>query len=140
MDRGPLIWRSKRLCDWRGVIFRWSHRQRNIEENSKQQDPFRSFGDRAWSIKKSSHQGCRNAELRNRESALWISARSLMVVTSSKSCRENIEVTSSFFGVSEIATWRVEMPHNRIAEMRNTFWLSLWSQPLVTSVEDGGRS
>jgi hypothetical protein len=55
----------------------------------------------------------RNAELRNHESALWISARSPMVVTSSKRCRENLEVDKLHFGVSGTATWRVEMPRNR---------------------------
>jgi hypothetical protein len=70
-----------------------------------------------WSIKNSSPQERRSAEKRNRESTIWISARSPLVVTWSKSCREKLEAASSFFGVSEIATWRVEMPHNRIAEM-----------------------
>jgi hypothetical protein len=32
------------------------------------------------------------------------------------------------------------LPNCRNAEMQNTFWLILWSQPLVTSTEDGGRS
>jgi hypothetical protein len=40
-----------------------------------------------------------------------------LVVTWSKSGREKLEVASSFFGGSEIVTWRVEMPHNRIVEM-----------------------
>jgi hypothetical protein len=70
-----------------------------------------------WSIKNSSPQECRSAENRNRERTIWISARSPLVVTWSKSCRENLEVASSFFKVSEIVTWRFEMPDNRIFEM-----------------------
>jgi hypothetical protein len=70
-----------------------------------------------WSIKNSSPQECRNVKKKNRESTIWISAQSPLVVTWSKSCRENLEATSSFFGVSEIATWRVEKPHNRIVKL-----------------------
>jgi hypothetical protein len=40
------------------------------------------------------------------------------------------------FGVSEIATWRVKMPHNSIVIMPKCER----SQPLITSAEDGGRS
>jgi hypothetical protein len=47
-----------------------------------------------WSIKNSSPQECRSAEMRNRETALWISARSPLVVTLSKSCREELEEKS----------------------------------------------
>jgi hypothetical protein len=36
-----------------------------------------------------------------------------MVVKSLKNCREEFEELSSFFKFSGIATWRVEMPHNR---------------------------
>jgi hypothetical protein len=64
-----------------------------------------------------------------------------MVVTSSKSCRENLEAASSIFRVSEIATWRVEMPHNRIAELpkcRNA--KHVLAQPVVTTIGHiGGR-
>jgi hypothetical protein len=49
------------------------------------------------------------------------------------------------FGASDIGTWSVKRLYHRSAEipkceMRNTFWLNLWSQPLVTSAEDEGRS
>jgi hypothetical protein len=66
-----------------------------------------------WSVETLHH---RNAEMRNCESALWISAWSPPVVTSSKSCREELEETSS---ISEFGTWRVETLHhrNRNAEM-----------------------
>jgi hypothetical protein len=42
------------------------------------------------------------------------------------------------FGVSEIATWRVEMPHHRIPEIascESALWISAWSQPVVTRRE-----
>jgi hypothetical protein len=38
------------------------------------------------------------------------------------------------FGVSEIATWRVEMPHHRIHEImicKRALWISTWSQLVV---------
>jgi hypothetical protein len=63
-----------------------------------------------WSVETLHH---RNAEMRNCESALWISAWSPPVVTSSKSCREELEETSS---ISEFGTWRVETTLHRIPE------------------------
>jgi hypothetical protein len=57
--------------------------------------------------------------------------------------REGVSSDKLHFGVSGIATWRVEMPHLHIHEMRNresTLCISAWSQPLGTSMEDGGRS
>jgi hypothetical protein len=63
-----------------------------------------------WSVETLHH---RNSEVQNCESSLWISACSPPMVTSSKSCREEIKQISSLFGVSGIATWRVEMPRNR---------------------------
>jgi hypothetical protein len=66
-----------------------------------------------WSVKTLHH---RNDEMRNCESALWISAWSPPVVTSSKSCREEIEETSS---ISDFGTWRVEMTLHRIPETQN---------------------
>jgi hypothetical protein len=63
-----------------------------------------------WSVETLHH---RNSKVRNCERTLWISACSSPVVTSSKSCREELEEISSFFGVSGIVTWRVEMPRNR---------------------------
>jgi hypothetical protein len=77
-----------------------------------------------WSVETLHH---RNVEMRNCESTLWISAWSLPVVTSSKSCREELEETSS---ISEFGTWRVETTLHKIPEMRNAkcvFRIGPWS-------------
>jgi hypothetical protein len=77
-----------------------------------------------WSVETLHH---RNVEMRNCESALWISAWSPPVVTSSKSCREELEETSS---ISEFGTWRVETTLHRIPETRNAkcvFRIGPWS-------------
>jgi hypothetical protein len=69
----------------------------------------------------------------------WHSLWSSPVVTR----REGVNLEKLHFEVSGIATWRVEMPHLQIHEIRNresTLWISVWSQPLGTSMEDGGRS
>ena len=66
--------------------------------------------------------------------SLWLS---LMVMR-----REGVSSDKLHFGVSGIATWRVDMPHLQIHEMRNrksALCISVWSQPLGTSMEDGGR-
>jgi hypothetical protein len=53
-------------------------------------------------------------EMRNRESALCIRLWSQPLVTR----REGVSPDKLHFGVSEIATWKVEMPHLQIHETR----------------------
>jgi hypothetical protein len=90
-----------------------------------------------WSIKNSSPQEHQSAKKRNHERNIWIRTRSPLVVTWLKSCREKIEATSS---ISEITTWRFEMPHNRISELpkcRNE--KHILAQPVVTAIGHIGR-
>ena len=57
-----------------------------------------------------------------------------------ESWRADLEKPGS---ISEFVTWRVKRTHHRIPEMwkcEMCFWISLWSQPMVTFVEYGGRS
>jgi hypothetical protein len=60
--------------------------------------------------------------------------RSYVVVTLESTARE----AKLLFEVSEIETWRVEMPHHRILEIvscERNLWISAWSQPVVTRRE-----
>jgi hypothetical protein len=78
-----------------------------------------------WSIKNSSPQERRSAEMRNRKSALWISARSPLVVTWSRAGEQSYRSQALF---QELVTWRVETTHHRISEMRKCeirFWCRL---------------
>jgi hypothetical protein len=57
-----------------------------------------------------------------------------------ESWRAKLEKPSS---ISKFVTWRVERTHHRIPETRRCgmrFRIRLWSQPVVTSAKDGGRS
>jgi hypothetical protein len=88
---------------------------------------FRILGVGGVKSRDSSSQESQRAEMKNYESNVWISALSPSVVTSSKSCREELEETSS---ISEVGTWRVETTHHRIPEMRNVkcmFRIGPWS-------------
>jgi hypothetical protein len=73
------------------------------------------------------------------EAPFWHNLWSPLVVMR----REGVSSDKLHFRVSEIMTWRVKMPHIHIHEMRNresALCISTWSQPLGTSMEDGGRS
>jgi hypothetical protein len=57
-----------------------------------------------------------------------------------ESWRAELEKPSS---ISEFVTWRVKRTHHRIPETRKCkmhFQIRLWSEPVVTSAKDGGRS
>jgi hypothetical protein len=73
------------------------------------------------------------------EVPFWHSLWSPLVVRR----REGVSSDKFHFGVSGITTWRVEMPHLQTHEMQNhesNLCIRAWSQPLGTSMEDGGRS
>jgi hypothetical protein len=73
------------------------------------------------------------------EAPFWHSLWSPLVVTRT----EGVSSYKLHFEVSGITTWRVEMPHLQIHEMRNhesTLCISAWSHPLGTLMEDGGIS
>jgi hypothetical protein len=85
----------------------------------------------------SSSQESRSAEMRNCESVVWISAWSPPVVTSSKSCREELQETSS---ISEVGTWRVETTHHRIPETKCEMRVQNWPQVITYGhIDEGSR-
>jgi hypothetical protein len=57
--------------------------------------------------------------------------------TSSQKCR-NTEILLDHFGVRDLECRNTSSQKCRNAKMR--FQIRLWSQPVVTSMEDGGRS
>jgi hypothetical protein len=79
---------------------------------------------------------CRNAEMRNRQSTLWINAWSQLWACEGRS----LQVARLHF---MIGSWKSQSDSQQIRETRNCemqFRIRLWSQPVVTSAEDGGRS
>jgi hypothetical protein len=65
------------------------------------------------------------------EAPFWHSLWSPPVVTR----KEGVNSDKLHFGVSRIATWRVEMPHLQIHKMQNresALCISAWSQSVVT--------
>jgi hypothetical protein len=92
----------------------------------------------SWSVEILLHRNakCRNAEMRNRQSTLWINAWSQLWACEGRS----LQVARLHF---VIGSWKSQSDSQQIRETRNCemqFRIRLWSQPVVTSAEDGGRS
>jgi hypothetical protein len=82
-----------------------------VKDQSTIKLPFEVSPIATWSDK---NLHLRNSEMRDRESALCIRLWSQPLVTR----REGVSLDKLHFGVLEIATWKVEMPHLQIYETR----------------------